>query len=244
MENATQALFMAAGVLIALVVISLGILFFSSASSIGESYEIKMSAVEIQKFNNQFEKYSKQPQYVRAYEDEDSATTQYHYINNLGEVKSEHKKEYVFHDYNSISDVVSAINLAYNINSANDYEQDAGIQVSVEGLDVTRKFANILGINPSIQKNHYNSNPKNLIDKHCIYELDDITKKKIYSENIIKEPVNLNDVLKEFNTSKLDDNNERIYKYGFKGETVLNEKTGLIHIVKFELVVNENYDVE
>lgn len=240
MENATQALFMAAGVLIALVVISLGIMFFSSASSIGESYEIKMSAVEIQKFNNQFEKYSKQPQYVRAYED--SGTTQYHYITDIDDATVE-KNEYVFHDYNSISDVVSAINLAYNINSANDYEQDASIQISVKGLnDVNVEFPEILGINPSIQKNHYNSNPKTLIDKHCIYKLDDIDNKKIY-EGIIRDVrINLNDVLKEFNTSKLDDNNERIYKYGFKGETVINEKTGLIDIVKFELVENENYD--
>ncbi|MBP3596709.1 MAG: hypothetical protein J6J60_04845 [Clostridia bacterium] len=219
MENATQALFMAAGVLIALAVISLGIMFFSSASSIGESYELKMSAVEIQKFNNQFEKFSKQPQYVGS--------------------------ENVFCDYNSISDVVSAINLAHNINSNNQYEQDVGIQVCISGLNaVDRDIPKMVGINPSIQKY---CKKNNINDNHCVYDLKN-SDKEIYDDSYCitvtttENLIDLNKLLQMFNISKLNDNNERIYKYGFKGETKFNSKTGLIDIVKFELEENMNFE--
>lgn len=233
MENATQALFMAAGVLIALAVISLGIMFFSSASSIGESYEIQMSAVEIQKFNNKFEKYSKQPQYVNP---ED-----FHYISKLRDARSGNKSKYVFCDYNTIADVVSAINLAHNINFNNQYEQDVAVQVTITGLNsVDSSIPKIVGINPSIQK-YFKNNKKN--DNHSIYELSDFDTKKVYDDSYSTslDLVDLNLLLQNFNTSKLTEEKERIYKYGFKGETKINHKTGLIDIVKFQLVENENY---
>lgn len=234
MENATQALFMAAGVLIALVVISLGIMFFSSASSIGESYEIQMSAVEIQKFNNQFEQYSKQANYVKKLMND-----KFHYVNSLRAVRG--KEEYVFCDYNTIADVVSAINLAHNINSNNQYEQDVGVQVTITGLNsVASNISNIVGINPSIQK-YFKDNKKN--DNHSIYKLNDLDTKKVYDDSYSAslDLVDLNLLLQNFNTSKLTEEKERIYKYGFKGETKINPKTGLIDIVKFQLVENENY---
>ena len=233
MENATQALFMAAGVLIALVVISLGIMFFSSASSIGESYEIQMSAVEIQKFNNQFEQYSKQPQYVNP---ED-----FHYISKLRDARSGNKSKYVFCDYNTIADVVSAINLAHNINSNNQYEQDIAVQVTITGLNsVDSSIPSIVGINPSIQK-YFKDNKKN--DNHSIYKLNELDTKKVYDDSYCASLnlVDLNLLLQNLNTSNLTEEKERIYKYGFKGETKINHKTGLIDMVEFQLVENENY---
>lgn len=241
MENATQALLMAAGVLIALVVISLGIMFFSSASSLGESYETQMSAVEIQQFNNQFDNFSKTPKYVKSdYDENGKLDSDYKSYTEFDPDNSD-SSEYIFQDYNAISDVVSAVNLAYNINAVNNYEQDVGIQIVIKGLnEIDNSFQSRVGINPSIQKNNKNNN---ISDEHKIYMLDSDLK-KVYSEDkyiSIDKLINLNDVLKKANTCKLNNNNERVYKYGFSGTTELNPKTGLIHIVIFELFENKNY---
>ena len=237
MENASQALFMAAGVLIAIMVISIGVYLFSSASRITESYETTMSATEIQKFNNQFEKYSKQPKYVK-----EISENNFEY---KSRVSSSEKNEYVFCDYNTISDVVSAINLAYNINANNNYDQGSGIQVSIEELNIVG-FYEIMGINPSMQKLHNNANPR-IIDNNIIYDLGniDVNTKMIYTiPSKEEERVNMNLLLTKCNESilrKNNENNERIYKYGFEGETIINSQTGLIDIIKFKLVKNHTY---
>lgn len=239
MENASQALFMAAGVLIAIMVISIGVYLFSSASRIAESYETTMSATEIQKFNNQFEKYSKQPKYVKKISENN--------FEYKSSVDSE-DKEYVFCDYNTISDVVSAINLAYNINANNNYDQGSGIQISIEKLTSVdgKCFRSTMGINPSMQKLHKNANPR-IIDNNCIYDLGsiDVNTKIIYSTpSKEEERVNMNLLLTKCNESilrKNNENNERIYKYGFEGETIINSQTGLIDIIKFKLVKNATY---
>ena len=55
MENATKALLIAAAVLIAILIISLGIVIYNQASETVNS--VNMSAQEIQAFNDQFLKY-------------------------------------------------------------------------------------------------------------------------------------------------------------------------------------------
>lgn len=111
MENATQALFMAAGVLIAVLILSLSIFLFSSASSVSEEYDTRMSETERLKFNSQFTKY---------------ATT-----------NVEPKEEiYRYTSYNVAADVVSVINLAYNLNESYNYDLQTGIQVVIKNIKV------------------------------------------------------------------------------------------------------------
>lgn len=250
MENASQALFMAAGVLIAIMVISIGVYLFSSASRIAESYETTMSATEIQKFNNQFEKYSKKPKYVR-----EISLNKHHYINQIAEVPVAEQYKYSFCDYNTISDVVSAINLAYNINANNQYEQDIGIQVSIEGLarvdslDI-RGSKPDYGINPSIQSYLQTSSVQNELKNngkkynYCVYILDDVNNKKIYDSISISpsDVINIEELLLKCNNSALNNRKERVYEYGFAGETILNPKTGLIDRIKFTLESNSLYN--
>ena len=57
MENASKALLISGGVLIAILVISIGVYLFTSYSDIGSSYEQNMSTAEIQKFNVNFTKF-------------------------------------------------------------------------------------------------------------------------------------------------------------------------------------------
>jgi len=55
MENASKALLMAAGVLFAILVVSIGVMFYNNLHSASESYVSKLDAAELQKYNNPFE---------------------------------------------------------------------------------------------------------------------------------------------------------------------------------------------
>ena len=57
MENASKAMLISGGVLIAMLVISIGVYLFANYSNIGSSYEQKMESTEIQKFNVNFTKF-------------------------------------------------------------------------------------------------------------------------------------------------------------------------------------------
>lgn len=109
MENATQALFLAAGVLIAVLILSLAIFLFSSASSVSEEYDAKMSESDRLKFNSQFTKYV---------------------TNNAGAQPGILQ----YTSYNVVADVVSVINLAYNLNESYNYDLERGIQVVIENI--------------------------------------------------------------------------------------------------------------
>ena len=57
MENAVQALLIAAGVLIGIVILSLGVSLYTSLNGFVESTEQEITSKEIQKFNEQFVRY-------------------------------------------------------------------------------------------------------------------------------------------------------------------------------------------
>ena len=57
MENASKALIMAGGILIAILVLSIGVYLFVSYRDIGVSYEENFSMIETQKFNVNFTKF-------------------------------------------------------------------------------------------------------------------------------------------------------------------------------------------
>ena len=115
MENATQALFIAAGVLIAVLILSLAIFLFSSASSVSEEYDARMSESDRLKFNSQFTKYV---------------------TNNA--IADDPKLQNT--SYNVVSDVVSVINLAYNLNEIYNYDVPRGIQVSIQGINSSLEY--------------------------------------------------------------------------------------------------------
>ena len=57
MENASKALLISGGILIAMLVISIGVYLFATYSDVGSSYEQRMQITEIQKFNSNFTKF-------------------------------------------------------------------------------------------------------------------------------------------------------------------------------------------
>ena len=57
MENATKALLIAGGILIAMLVISIGILIFMNYREAGTEIALRISTTQIQKFNSNFTKF-------------------------------------------------------------------------------------------------------------------------------------------------------------------------------------------
>lgn len=219
MENATQALFMAAGVLIAVMIISLGIYLFSSASTISENYDRTMSATEIQKFNSKFSGFDKTPSYT---------------------------SEGIYYNYNTISEVISAVNLAYSINAKNNYDIQSSIQVSINIAP-----GKTYGITPLIQKIYYQNYINELnqgkkvdsVDKNKIYSIDP-SSKEINKTEPTGDLVDINKFLKDYSESKLvtiNGEKERIYQYGFKGEVFYNDETGLVDRIHFSIDENGEY---
>ena len=54
MENASKALLIAGGVLIAILILTIGVYLFATYGQLGESYEKNLSSGEIKKFNSNF----------------------------------------------------------------------------------------------------------------------------------------------------------------------------------------------
>ena len=57
MENASKALLIAGGVLIAILILSIGVYLFATYGQIGETYEQNLTSGEIKKFNSNFIKF-------------------------------------------------------------------------------------------------------------------------------------------------------------------------------------------
>ena len=57
MENASKALLIAGGILIAILIVTVAVYLFANYSSIGESYGQTLQTTEIQKFNENFTRY-------------------------------------------------------------------------------------------------------------------------------------------------------------------------------------------
>ncbi len=89
MENASKALIMGAGILLAILLIGVAINFFRSASQVTKTYDMVMRSEEIMEFNGQFTKYLTDGQNSRG--DKKEAATIY--------------------------DVISCANYAYNFNN-------------------------------------------------------------------------------------------------------------------------------
>ena len=57
MENASNALLISGGILIAMLIIATGVIIFSNYGEIGQTYDQTLKATEIQKFNTNFLKF-------------------------------------------------------------------------------------------------------------------------------------------------------------------------------------------
>ena len=219
MENASQA------VLLAVLIITFGVFLFSSASRVSENYDRIMSQTEMQKFNAQFTKY------------ETNADFQPDGIN------PEEYKYIKYNNYNKATDVISAVNFAYSLNQDYDHDIQVGIQVKIKTED-----GNVWGITPKKQKIFFEEAlQKNTVwadDKGCIYKISDDSKQNQSDSKTEKMNNNtfLETYLKDCKIYKGKNKTYKLYKYYFEGKVSLNEDTGLVDNIEFDIINDDEYD--
>ena len=106
MENAVKALYIAAGMLIGVMVLSVWVYLFRQGASLGQFYETDQNTLQITAFNSQFEKYT-----------------------NITERKPGELK--FLAKGNLPSDVITCANLAYDINRKADFDEKDCVEVIV-----------------------------------------------------------------------------------------------------------------
>lgn len=109
MDNAVKALYMGAGMLIALMVLSALVYVFRNGARLGQTYEETQITAQVIKFNGQFDAYTKVTE-------QQGADYGYAFI-----VKG-----------NTASDVITCANLALSVNKANDYDATNSLTLAVE----------------------------------------------------------------------------------------------------------------
>lgn len=109
MDNAVKAMYIAAGTLIALMILSALVYLFRNGARLGQSYEQTQITAQVVKFNSQFDAYSKITNQLT------SASDGYSFI-----VKG-----------NTASDIITCANLAMSFNEENDYDTINSLQVIV-----------------------------------------------------------------------------------------------------------------
>lgn len=107
MENASKALIMAGGLLIAIVIISIAVYLFTQNADFSRKYEEVLSDEALEAYNAQFEKYCRY---------------------------SEKNKNGEYESYSIASDIVTVINKAYDINQKDNPSDYITIEIKMEDL--------------------------------------------------------------------------------------------------------------
>ena len=199
MENMTKALYIAGATLIAVFVIMLMVYMFRQAARVGENYEYSEARENVDKFNSQFIGFETSEE-LRADGNEGTNT-----------------------DLKVAADVVSAINLAYNINTKNHNDPVNFVEIYV--------YWTTGGLRYSLLNNE---NAK----KNTIFEGTD-TSSYISTNDFLNLEVNTEKFL---NDTRLDETtNKVVYRYYFTGRVRYNEDTGKINRVDFTLTENDDF---
>lgn len=223
MENALKALYMAAGLLIGVMVISVLVYIFRNGARLGENYELNTENLQTIKFNNQFNNYAK-------------VTNQTSYAS----------EGYSFIEKGcTASDVITCANLAMSINKQNDYDERNMVQIIVV-LDASTKY--YIHSMPNQPRNRFvknlllNDTTKQITDFNDTNSLDFYEFLKKYNE------VRIVDI----NSDNYKSTAETIYKYYFdvdKDENgvanqaiTVSELTGKINKIVFTLNPTEHFD--
>ena len=188
MENGIKALYMATGVLLGVLLLSIMVYMFRAGGSVNQQYDEEQINNQLVLYNSKFEYYN---------------------VEN-----------------NTIMDMISVANLAYNINSDNNYDSNTAVQIEILIGNKTFKIPNTrpendLGRNEILDENN----------KISIY---DLTTKTIGQLGITGSNFGQDDRL---TTTKYDiTTNKTIYKYLFSckpEEIKYDSVTGKLNYMKF-----------
>lgn len=196
MENATKAFYMVAATVMALLVLYLMIFMFRSAARVGENYDQQKSKENIDKFNSQFET-------LVTGDGSDALNSE---------------------DLKVATDVVTAVNLAYDVNKQTDYDNVEFVEIFVKD-----KRGNII----------YSLKNDRSIKKNTMIKGENTSNGFITTNEFLKLKVEegkyLSDVKFEESENKI------IYRYYFIGNVSYDSRTGKVNKVEFTLKETENF---
>lgn len=196
MENATKAFYMVAATVMALLVLYLMIFMFRSAARVGENYDQQKGKENIDKFNSQFETL----------------------------VTGDGSNALNSEDLKVATDVVTAVNLAYDVNKQTDYDNVEFVEIFVKD-----KRGNII----------YSLKNDRSIKKNTMIKGENTSNGFITTNEFLKLKVEegkyLSDVKFEESENKI------IYRYYFIGNVSYDSRTGKVNKVEFTLKETENF---
>lgn len=220
MENASKAMIMVASLIIAVMILSIMVYLFVQAGRVPAQFEYTKQAEDVAAFNSKFEKYIIKSD-----------------INNNGNVEGDELNALS----NSFADVISACNLAYDINcrSENDKYNSVRIDIDINGDEYC-----VFPIE--------DGNEESILEKGKVFECNTTQKSQMTKENMVDlyslmETADSHGV--KLNDMQYDSENKLRYKYyfdceadyGFSEDTNTFENGGKIMTLKFKLVTNSSY---
>lgn len=227
MENSVKALYIAAGMLFGVMILSVWVYIFRQGASLGQFYEADRNTERIQAFNSQFEKYD------------------------LSTIQRSAAYGYSFEEKgNTASDVITCANLVYNINKKNDFDERNSVEMIVK-IGGTKYYVHSAEYQP---KEFFLVDESKETARSKTSEYD-ITSNKCKSFNEFLQEYNKVKIVniavpspyQELSTSA-----ETIYKYyfdidkdesGTAGEGIqYSEITGKVNKIVFTLYETEEFD--
>ena len=219
MENAVKALIMVAGLIIGVLVIGLLVYLFRIGGNVASNYEQSMSEGEIASFNAKFEKY------ITKLTTNPEANSEANSGANNG------YSNLFIQQSNNIHDIVSVINLAYDVNTQlKSSNSTDGLQVELI-VDASTHYY----MNAQVLSDYYAKTvPTKQRKKNIVFTKE--TPQSNYNNGEIEE---LDTLVKQYNDSVLYNNgryNQRIYRTYFDCTESLYSDRGRLYKLVFELV--------
>ncbi len=274
MENASKALIIVASVLIGIMLLSFMVYVFSQFSHTARSTDERLAERDIEAFNAKFDGYST-IQLTDTMEVDTVRKTvggefkrEYVPINKLFETDILVEKDYypqalidASQSLNTVSDVVTAINDAIDVNDRN----NNGYLYSDNGVETKNSVEIIVDLGSESgnwidSKRYLVIEPSKFVKAKYIYgftniEFNPSSKEEnisnltqfyeIRNNRLNERAIKVYSLLEKFRETKNFDYENRtytVYEYYFTGTTHLNLDTGLIDYVRFTLVEDKNFD--
>lgn len=239
MENASKALIIAASVLIAVMLFAFMMYMFNKTSRQSGNVESKIGTEVIEAFNSNFTKYETGSDIPNSFTDETTRLIASKKLNN-------------------IADVLSAVNLSYNINYKNNnsyhpgnFEKVNTVEIKIDLSKVNSNLDGTIhryyflepckGVEPNCV---YGTNTKSIFDSNKSTRISNFTSdgKKV---NNTFTPLNLYDLISQMNQTKVITRNDTlytIYEYYFLGSYQINRETHKIDSLTFTAVKDTGFD--
>ena len=229
MENAVKAMYMVAAMLIAVMIMGLFIYLFRTGSLFGTNYELKKQQEQIDQFNSKFEPYAR-------------------------EVEGTSGAGGTLYAGNTIFDIITVANLAFDINERNYNDNKNRVEIQVNGIPGNDPIS--IGIIHGTDRNGQYDELSNILKKNRFFvgaiplENESSRDTILMDDLLIKNDGGASGAEKKLTDAVLNtvnDNNipynRTVYRYYFNCTNIsYSEQSGKVNKMEFELEQNTGYD--